>query len=51
MDGTPVKDLLATAESALRDFNARYQEAEAAAKRMLDAFRDLAESVDPGESS
>ena len=49
MDGTPVKDLLATAEGALRDFTARYQEAEAAAKRMLDAFRDLADSVSTPE--
>jgi hypothetical protein len=42
---TPVQDLLGRAEDALRDYTERYQEAEAAAGRLLDAFRDLLDSV------
>jgi uncharacterized protein YaaN involved in tellurite resistance len=48
---TPVKDLFGRAEDALRDFTARYQEAELAAGQMLAAFRDLldsARSPEPG---
>jgi hypothetical protein len=44
---TPVKDLFKEAEDALRDFTARYQEAELAGGRMLDAFRDLLDAVRP----